>query len=102
MVQKIAIKGLQTLEQMFANSAGTNSTDSLPFKIIRPVSNSRYIPITFNNLLISGHKVADQYEDAHQLIFCHRYHIAPCNFCNSQTSSCCSIEINVVRSNAGC
>ncbi len=101
--QFLAVEWLESAQHTLANTPNSDCTNNLVFKVIFIFSNSGNIPVATGNLFVSWNEVANECEDGHEHMLCHRYDVGAGHFRDSDTTIgfVCGIEVNVVRSNAG-
>lgn len=101
--QLLAVEWLESSQHTLANPANSDRTYNLALKIIFVLSNSGYIPVSTRDLLMGWDEVANEGEDSHEDMLCHRHDVGASHFGDGDTTVglVCSIEVNVVRSNAG-
>ena len=61
----LAVKCLEAAEHTLANAADGDSTDDLVLEIVLVLRHGGDVPVTGSNLLVGGHKVADEDQDGH-------------------------------------
>lgn len=61
----LALEGLETAEDTLTDTADSDGTDNLVLEIILLLGNTSDVPVTVEDLLVGGDKVADEDEDGH-------------------------------------
>lgn len=84
--QLLAVEWLQSPEHTLANTANSDGTDDLVFEVVLVLCDCRNIPFARGDLLVCGHKVANQSEDGHDDVLSHRDDIAASDFSDGDTT----------------
>ena len=102
--QLLAVEGLQSPQHTFANAPNSDCTHYFVLKIIFVLGNGGDVPVSTRNLFVSWDEVANKGEDSHEHMLCHRHDVRASDLsdCDATVSLICSIQVNVIRSNAGC
>lgn len=101
--QLLAVEWLKTAQDTLANATNGNGSDNLILQVELVLRDGGNIPLTTANLLVCWDEVANQSKNGHNDMLSDRNNIAASNLGDGDAtvSLVGSIQINVIRSNAG-
>lgn len=101
--QLLAVKGLEAAQDALTNATDSDGADNLVLKIVLLLGNSSDVPVTALDLLVSGHKVADEDEDGHDNVLGDGDDVGASDLSDGDTAvgAVGSIEVDVVGTNTG-
>lgn len=101
--QLLAVERLQPPQDPLADPANTNGTNDLALEVILVLSHRRDVPVTALDLLVRGHKVADEEQDRHDDVLGDRDDVGASDLGDGDTAVGLvgGVEIDVVGADAG-
>ena len=100
-VQKLlAVEGLETTEDTLTNTTNSDGTDNLVLEVVLVLGDLSNVPVTTDDLLVSGDEVADEGEDGHNNVLSNRDDVGSRDLGDGDTAVGLvrSIEIDVIGS----
>lgn len=101
--QLLAVKRLQSSQNALANPAHANGANDLMLNVVLVLRHRSYVPFSARNLLVCGHKVADEDKDSHEDMLGDGNDIASRHFGNGDAAVCLvgRVQVDMVRPNTG-
>ena len=100
--QLLAVEWLESPQHTFTNTPNSDRTYNFVLEVVFILRNSGNVPVSTGDLLVCWDEVANQGEDSHENMLCHRYDVGTSHFGDGDTTIgfVRGIQVNVVRSNA--
>jgi hypothetical protein len=103
-VEKLfAVERLQSAQDTFTDTANSNCTNNLVFKIIFVLRHCSDVPLSTRDLFVSRDEVAHKKEDSHDDVLGDGNDVGTCDFSNSNTAIGLigSVQVDMIGANAG-